>query len=68
MFMKTNDGTPDAVKVARPVWSGGKGGDNIKALPITISGEPVPAGNLQVCLDGSKTKSEKFPHGHAAYE
>ena len=34
--MKTNDGTPDAVKVACPVWSGGKGGDNIKTLPITI--------------------------------
>ena len=35
--MKTTDGTPDAVKVACPVWSGGKGGDTIKALPITIS-------------------------------
>ena len=30
------DGTPDAVKVARPVWSGGKSGDNFKGLPITI--------------------------------
>ena len=38
MLMKTTDGTPDAVKVACPVWSGGKGGDTIKALPITISG------------------------------
>ena len=37
MLMKTTDGTPDAVKVACPVWSGGKGGDIIKALPITIS-------------------------------
>ena len=36
MLMKTTDGTPDAVKVACPVWSGGKGGDNFKALPITI--------------------------------
>ena len=36
--MNTTDGTPDAVKVACPVWSGGKGGDNFKALPITISG------------------------------
>jgi len=35
--MNTTDGTPDAVKVACPVWSGGKGGDNFKALPITIS-------------------------------
>ena len=34
------DGTPDAVKVARPVWSGGKSGDNFKGLPITISGTP----------------------------
>lgn len=30
------DGTPYAVKVARTVWSGGKDGDNIKILPITI--------------------------------
>ena len=52
MFMKTNDGTPDAVKVARPVWSGGKGGDNIKALPITIGREPLSAGNLLLCVDG----------------
>lgn len=32
----TNDGTPCAVKVACTVWSGGKLGDNIKELPITI--------------------------------
>ena len=38
MLVKTTDGTPDAVKVARPVWSGGKSGDNFKGLPITISG------------------------------
>ena len=37
MLVKTTDGTPDAVKVARPVWSGGKSGDNFKGLPITIS-------------------------------
>ncbi|WP_144369036.1 hypothetical protein, partial [Blautia obeum] len=30
------DGTPGAMKVARPVWSGGKGGDSFKTLPITI--------------------------------
>lgn len=30
------EGTPYAVKVARTVWSGGKGGDSIKTLPITI--------------------------------
>ena len=34
MLVKTTDGTPDAVKVARPVWSGGKSGDNFKGLPI----------------------------------
>ena len=32
----TIDGTPDAVKVACPVWSGGKSGDYFKGLPITI--------------------------------
>ena len=41
MLVKTTDGTPDAVKVARPVWSGGKSGDNFKGLPITISGTPL---------------------------
>ena len=39
MLVKTTDGTPDAVKVARPVWSGGKSGDNFKGLPITIRAE-----------------------------
>ena len=38
MLVKTTDGTPDAVKAACPVWSGGKSGDNFKGLPITISG------------------------------
>ena len=33
----TIDGTPDAVKVACPVWSGGKSNDYFKGLPITIS-------------------------------
>lgn len=37
MRMKATDGTPDAVKIARPVWNGGKGGDNFKTLPIIIS-------------------------------
>jgi len=32
-----NDGMPYAVKVARTVWSGGKGDDYFKALPITIN-------------------------------
>ena len=30
------DGTPDEVKVSCPVWRGGKFGDNVKGLPITI--------------------------------
>ena len=30
------DGTPYARKLARTVWSGGKDGDNLKALPIAI--------------------------------
>lgn len=30
------DGTPDAWKLACPVWNGGKSGDNIKGLPIII--------------------------------
>lgn len=38
MLVKTIDGTPDAVKVACPVWSGGKSGDDFKGLPITIGG------------------------------
>jgi len=32
MFVKTIDGTPDAVKVACPVLAGGKAGDYIKGL------------------------------------
>ena len=52
MLMKTTDGTPDAVKVACPVWSGGKGGDNLKALPITISRKNVLREPVSVCLDG----------------
>ncbi|ERJ81761.1 hypothetical protein HMPREF1987_01619 [Peptostreptococcaceae bacterium oral taxon 113 str. W5053] len=37
MFVKTIDGTPDAVKVACPVLAGGKAGDYIKGLPIRTS-------------------------------
>ena len=44
MLVKTTDGTPDAMKVARPVWSGGKSGDNFKGLPITIIGTPAVFG------------------------
>ena len=41
MRMKTTDGTPDAVKIACPVWNGGKGGDNFKTLPIIIGRNPA---------------------------
>ena len=37
MLVKTIDGTPDAVKVACPVWDRGKDGDNFKVLPIVIA-------------------------------
>ena len=37
MNKKDVDGTPCAVKVACTVWSGGKLGDNLKKLPITIA-------------------------------
>ena len=52
MLVKTTDGTPDAVKVACPVWSGGKGGDNIKILPITISGGAIFTGSFLLRLVG----------------
>ena len=47
MLVKTTDGTPDAVKVARPVWSGGKSGDNFKGLPITIEMNDVAEAYLE---------------------
>lgn len=43
MLVKTIDGTPDAVKAACPVWSGGKSGDDFKGLPITISCKEIAA-------------------------
>ena len=36
-IMAVFDGTRYAGKPARTVWSGGKAGDEIKGLPITIS-------------------------------
>lgn len=42
------DGKPSAVKVARSVWGGGKVGDNIKDLPITICG--LCGGFLPDCI------------------
>ena len=55
MLVKTTDGTPDAVKVARPVWSGGKSGDNFKGLPITIC--------MPVDDDGKFYTGEEFGTG-----
>ena len=37
MNKRYNDGTRYAGKLARTVWSGGKLGDKIKGLPITIT-------------------------------
>lgn len=45
MFVKTIDGTPDAVKVACPVLVGGKAGDYIKGLPIETSRKNAFNGN-----------------------
>ena len=50
MLVKTADGTPDAVKVACPVWSGGKSGDNFKGLPITIGGKALLHGTDRLYL------------------
>ena len=52
MLIKTIDGAPDAVKVACPVWSGGKDGDNFKVLPITIGGTNVFGEPFPLCMDG----------------
>ncbi len=48
MFVKTIDGTPDAVKVACPVLVGGKAGDYIKGLPIETSRRLI--GSLSYCV------------------
>ncbi|MDD3417808.1 MAG: hypothetical protein PHY47_28110 [Lachnospiraceae bacterium] len=60
MRMKTNDGTPDAVKIACPVWNGGKGGDNFKTLPIIIGRRLVFAGNFLLCMVRRKTFKAKL--------
>ena len=56
MLVKTTDGTPDEVKVSCPVWSGGKGGDNFKALPITISREAAVPSPYRLYLVRSTAK------------
>ena len=53
MLVKTIDGTPDAVKVACPVWDRGKGGDNFKVLPIVISRKIAVHSAYRLYLEGS---------------
>ena len=62
MLVKTTDGTPDAVKVARPVWSGGKSGDNFKGLPITISRKALLHGTDRIYLVRSTGGRTEFRH------
>lgn len=62
MLVKTTDGTPDAVKVACPVWSGGKSGDNLKGLPITIGGKAVLYGAYRLHLVRSPGRRTEFRH------
>ena len=64
----TIDGTPDAAKVACPVWSGGKSGDYFKGLPITIGRNrfPVRAYSLPVPRSAGERAQLRHPdvHGH----
>jgi len=39
--MNFGDGAPYELKGSRTVWVGGKGGDNIKVLPIDIGWDAV---------------------------
>ena len=60
MRMKTTDGTPDAVKIACPVWNGGKGGDNFKTLPIIISRRIISTVYLLLCVAGRTCFKKKL--------
>ena len=57
------DGTPCAVKAARTVWIGGKGRDDIKALPIDIRREVPGHEALNVQLNGSIEEAETITYG-----
>lgn len=58
-----NDGTPYDGKLSRTVWSGGKLGDNIKELPITIACFPFyRAGSHQ--RKGSEQEWEEFANAY----
>ena len=56
MLTNATDGTPDAVKVACPVWDRGKGGDNIKTLPIVIGRGVISSVHFLLCLARRKTE------------
>ena len=58
----TIDGTPDAGKVACPVWSGGKSGDDFKGLPITIGGNPALHGADRLYLLRGPDQRTEFCH------
>ena len=45
------DGTPDMVKAVCPVWGGGKGGDNFKALPIAITEQKFARAHRNMCRE-----------------
>ena len=68
MLVKTTDGTPDAVKVARPVWSGGKSGDNFKGLPITIGRTAFVLRPDWVHLVRGGIRGKELPHAVGAYQ
>ena len=63
MLVKTIDGTPDAVKVARPVWSGGKSGDNFKGLPITIRRDELTESSHPLCGPGLPPGGKEYRAG-----
>lgn len=44
------DGTPDALKGACPVWTGGKAGDYFKGLPIGIARSRLRGGIISDSL------------------
>lgn len=55
------DGTPCTVKVVRTVWSGGKDGDHVKVLPITIVyGIAITAMNIIMNIHITSVKCEVF--------
>lgn len=55
------DGTPDEVKVSCPVWRGGKSGDNLKGLPITI-GHHLRWLRTKQSDSGSAIQGARKPH------